>query len=589
MFASMLGLFITGFLIFLIGFGMIGAIISSASQEKKVTLKENSVIYMNLQEEITDRTSENPFDHFDFNNFESAPQLGLNDILRSIEQAGEDDRVQGIFMELDFVMIGYAAIDEIRDALLEFRSKGKFVYCYGEVFSQKAYYLASAADEVHLNPSGMLDFRGISSQRLFFKRALEKLEIEPQVIRHGKFKSAVEPFIREDMSEANRAQTQQFIGTMWDHLVQGISASRAVSSDELNRLASTLSVTLPEKALNASMIDRISFRDEVIDMIKMEMEVEEDDDLEMIKLRKYARVDLEKGEEDVDSELERKKNQIAVVYASGDIVSGKSGDNTMGSKTIAKAIKSARENEKVKAIVLRINSPGGSALASDVIWREVMLTKGTKPVIVSMGDLAASGGYYIACGADTIVAGENTITGSIGVFGVIPNMQGLFENKLGITSDTVNTNKYADMGSGVRPLSDHETVVITEMIEKIYDDFISKVAEGRGMSKEDVDEIGQGRVWSGTDALRLGLVDELGGLDRAIELAAESAHLENYSIKELPKQDSFELIFGNFADNMEVNVLKSALGDRYKDYLNIEKAINRRGIFVRLPYDILLD
>ena len=578
----MFGTFLAIFLVFAVLFAIIGIIASTAGGEKEASVKDKSILYIDFEEEVTERTSKDPFENFDWNNFESVPQIGLNDILENLHKAASDDRIKGIFLDLTISQIGMASMNEIRDALVEFKKSGKFIYAYGDAMDQNSYYLASAADKVYMHPGGVLQLNGLSAQRMFFKGTLEKLDIELEVIRHGKFKSAVEPFTREDMSPANRLQTKKFVNSLWNTMVIEMAASRNVSAERINELCDGLTLRSPEDAVNTGLIDGVKYRDEVLAELREKTELEEDAKMLFVEMKNYidAKVDEEK-------ELEDYKNRIAVIYAGGEIRYGESEKDVMGSETIAKAIEKARKDDKVKAIVLRVNSPGGSSLASDIIWRQVVLAKEKKPVVVSMGNLAASGGYYISCGADKIIADENTITGSIGVFGLIPNLKGFFNNKLGITFDTVNTNKYSDLGTGTRPMKPVERQFITDIVERIYDDFVSKVAEGRSMTYAEVDSIGQGRVWSGTDALNIGLVDEIGGLNRAVEVAVELAELENYSIYELPeRKNAIEELMKQFGGSLESRMAEKYFGKYYSDFNSAYKGMTEFGIYTRMPYDL---
>jgi protease IV len=514
-FASMVGFFLTFFLMFIIV-----AIVASASGGKKeVFIKKNSLLHLRLNEEIADRANENPFSSLQFGNF-STP-LGLHDITENIRKAAEDENIAGIFLDLGAINAGMASVEEIRNVLLEFKKSGKFIQAYSEVYSQKAYYLASVADKIYLHPTGLTELKGLNSEILFFKGTLEKLGLEPQVFRHGKFKSAVEPFIQDKLSDANREQIRTFISSFWNHMLEGIARERKLSVSNLQEIADNLQVTSAEDAKQKKLVDGLKYRDEVLEELKTKTSAEAIDKIHFVSLERY---------QDVKSNKERGTEKIAVVYAEGDIVDGNGDDDEVGSIEFSKAIRKARLDEKVKAVVLRVNSPGGSALASETIWREVVLTKKVKPVIVSMGNLAASGGYYIACEADTIVAQPNTITGSIGVFGLFFNTKALM-NKIGITVDTVKTARYADIMSPTRMVSPAESLIIQREIERIYDNFISHVAKGRKMTKAQVDSIGQGRVWSGIDAKRIGLVDVLGGLDTAIAIAARRAKLDKYRIQ----------------------------------------------------------
>jgi protease-4 len=579
MFASMLGFFLTFVVVFFIFFVMIISV-ASFSKKEVVDVKTNSVLFIDLKQTIHDRGTNNPFEDLDITSFKPANILGLDDILKSIHKAKTDNNIKGICLDLGDINAGIATVEEIRNALIDFKESKKFIISYSEVYSQKAYYLASVADSIYMNPEGMLDFKGLNAQIFFIKGTLKKLEVEPQVIRHGKFKSAVEPFILDKMSAENKEQTQTYINSMWEVMVKNIAESRKISIAELNNIADSLKTQFPEDAVKCKLIDKIVYKDEFLAELKKKLGLDESKKINFVSLNKYI---------DVKESIKQKytKNKIAVIFASGSIESGDGDENTIGSEKLSETIRDARNDSTIKAIVLRINSPGGSALASEVIWREVYLASKVKPVIASMGDLAASGGYYIACAANKIVANPNTITGSIGVFGVLPNMKGLFNNKLGITFDNVKTNKYADLGDVSRPLNEYEKLVILNSIERIYKTFINHVAEGRKMTTEQVDSIGQGRVWCGSDAKRIGLVDELGGLEKAIKLAAELAKLDNYKLVSLPKQkDPFTQIIEQFSGNTKVDLLSSELGDTYKYFEYIRSVSKMTGIQARLPYEI---
>jgi protease-4 len=590
----MLGTFITIMLASIISmiifFGMIGSLISSVSEGQKDKIEKvepNSILHVKLNYEIKDRSSNNPFENFDFSTFESNDGPGLDKIIKSIEKAKTDDKIKGIYLDLTTINGGMATLEEIRLALLNFKESGKWIISYSEIYTQGTYYLASVSDKVYLNPAGIVEHKGLSSELMFFKNALEKLDVEMQIIRHGKFKSAVEPYMLEKMSDANREQYELLLNTAWGSMTKAVSASRNISVEKLNELADNMTIQDAKIAKAEGLVDDILFKDELLAAIKTKLNIEADDDIQSITLKKYSK---SVSKTPFNPKKEKKsENQIAVIYASGEINSGKSKNNVMGSETISAAIREARLDDDVKAIVLRVNSPGGSAMASDVMWREVVLAKQAKPVIVSMGNVAASGGYYIACAADKIVADEKTITGSIGVFGVIPNAQGLMNNKLGITFDRVKTNKHADIMSVFKPLTAEERDIIQIGVEKIYDDFITKVAEGRGMTKEEVDAIGQGRVWTGLDAIKIGLVDEIGGLERAIEIAKTTAKLDDYSIIDYPKRkDPFEELMEELTSNIEAKILTRTLGSEYKYYKKVQDISQQTGVMARMPFDIEL-
>jgi protease-4 len=582
MFATIVGLFVTFALIFFIFLGIVGSIISSASDDSKVSkVSENSVLHLKFNTEIKDRASNNPFENFNFETFEANENLGLAQIIKNIEKAKNDDRIKGIYLDLSTINTGMASLEEIREALNDFKSSKKWIISYAEVYTQGTYYLASVADKIYINPAGIMELRGLASQLMFFKNALEKLDVEVQIIRHGKFKSAVEPFMLEKMSDSNREQMEKILNTMWGSMLNQVSGSRKIDVATINELADGIKIQDAKDALKYKFVDKLTYKDELLSLLRKKLKIDEEEDINYITLGKYAKAKLKNKEKNTS------ENKIAVIFAAGSIVSGKSSKDNMGSETISAAIREARLDEDVKAIVLRVNSPGGSALASDVMWREVTLAKKVKPVIVSMGDVAASGGYYIACAADKIVASEKTITGSIGVFGVIPNAKGFFNNKLGITFDTVKTNTHADMMTIFRPLTAEEKDIIQIGVEKIYDDFITKVAKGRGMTKAAIDSIGQGRVWTGLDAKDIGLVDEIGGLKKAIDIAKEMAKLEDYKLEAYPKRkDPMEQFLLELSGEAEARIMKMQLGESYKYYKKANELSTQSGIMARMPFDI---
>jgi protease-4 len=422
---------------------------------------------------------------------------------------------------------------------------------------------------------------------MFMKGLFEKLEIEPQIIRYGKFKSAVEPLILDKMSAANRMQTMTYLNDLWNKMLSGVAEGRGKTVAELDKMAQDATIQNGKDALENGLVDELLFKDEVMANLRAKLEIEDEDEkINFLGLGKYKDAPTVKG----DDEKTGKKEKIAVIYAVGSIEGGQGDDETIGSEKISAEIRKARKDDKVKAIVLRVNSPGGSALASDVIWREMVLAKKAKPVIVSMGDVAASGGYYIACAADTIIAQPNTITGSIGVFGVLMNAKKLVNNKFGIMVDTAKTNRFADLGSPFRPLTELERGIIQNGVNEIYTDFITKVAEGRGMAVADVDSIGQGRVWSGEDALEIGLVDMLGGIDDAIEIAANMAELENYRVVEYPtKKDPIEKMIQDLSGQGEEAFLKRRLGVHYQYVKDAEELMNMEGVQARMPYQLYID
>jgi protease IV len=580
MFASMLGTLLSIFLGIIIVFLIILGMVSSLGSSKEVFVSNNSVLMLKLDEPISERSSGNPFENFDYTSFSPEPNLGLNDILASIKKAKTDNRIKGIYLELSSIPAGIGTLEEIRNAIIDFKTSKKFVLAFSESFSQTAYYLASAANELYLYPTGILDFRGLKAEMLFFKGTFDKLEIEPQIIRHGKFKSAVEPLIMDKMSPENRAQFTSFLNSIWNHLIKNISNSRGISESELLTIANNNLIEHSKDAVKYKMIDGLAYKDEILSNIRKKIGLKDDKKISFVTLNKYSKTND-------PHQNGFTKEKIAVIYAAGDIESGKGTDNTIGSDNISAAIRKARLDSNIKAIVLRVNSPGGSALASDVIWREVSLAKKVKPVIASMGDYAASGGYYISCAANKIVSEPTTITGSIGVFGVLLNYKKLLNNKLGITTDTVKTGKYADLGTWTRPLTASERMIVQRSVENIYDDFITKVAENRNMSKAQVDSIGQGRVWSAIEAKNIGLVDELGGIDKAIKMAADMAGIKNYRIVSLPEQkEAWVELIEKLSGDAEQVFFKKELREGYKYYSEFSSLLKMKGIQARLPYSL---
>ena len=547
------------------------AIISS---EDEVKVKENSILKIDLANtSVVERSSENPFDGLSLSG-DVASTIELKQVLDNIEKAKLDDNIKAIYINTSYVSAGISQIEEIRNKLLEFKQTGKPIIAYSEVYNQAAYYLSSVANKVYLNPEGVVELKGLSAGFMFYKGLLEKLDIEVQIIRHGKFKSAVEPFMLDKMSDANREQMQLLLNSFADNLFDSIASQRGMTLSDIHNHANNLSLENAKSCLDLHYVDALLYQDQVDDSLLV---ISKSEKLNFISLNKYSNVKVEKKE--------ISRNKIAIIYATGEINSGEGDEKSIGSETTAKAIKTAREDKNVKAIVLRVNSPGGSALASDVIWRETVLAKEEKPLIVSMGDYAASGGYYIACAADSIVANPTTLTGSIGVFGMIPNLQKLYKNKLGISIDTVNTNKHADMGMN-RALTKFEEDKIQKSVVDIYTTFITHVGEGRNMSTTAVDEIGQGRVWTGYDAKDIGLIDTYGGLEKAIEIAVYLAEIEDYRIISLPKKkDPFAELAQKFGGETSISdLVMLKLGLKTELTNPIENLLKRDKIQARIPF-----
>ena len=568
--ATIIGIISSIIVMILLIIGFI-AIISSKDEVK---VKENSILKIDLANtSVVERSSENPFDGLSLSG-DVASTIELKQVLDNIEKAKNDNKIKAIYINTSFVNAGLSQIEEIRNKLVEFKSCGKPIIAYSEVYSQSGYYFSSVADKIYLNPEGIVELNGLSAGIMFYKGLLEKLDIEVQIIRHGKFKSAVEPFMLDKMSDANREQMQLLLNSFADNLFDSIASQRGMTLSDIHNHANNLSLENAKSCLDLHYVDALLYQDQVDDSLLV---ISKSEKLNFISLNKYSNVKVEKKE--------ISRNKIAIIYATGEINSGKGDVKSIGSETTAKAIKTAREDKNVKAIVLRVNSPGGSALASDVIWRETVLAKEEKPLIVSMGDYAASGGYYIACAADSIVANPTTLTGSIGVFGMIPNLQKLYKNKLGISIDTVNTNKHADMGMN-RALTKFEENKIQKSVVDIYTTFITHVGEGRNMSTTAVDKIGQGRVWTGYDAKYIGLIDTYGGLEKAVEIAVYLAEIEDYRIISLPKKkDPFTelaLKFGGETSISDLVMLKLGLKTELTN--PIENLLKRDKIQARIPF-----
>lgn len=576
MFASMAGTLLTILIITLIAFGILAGIIAAAVSSTE-TISQNTVLQLKFDQTIQDRKPSMPI-FFDLSGPDKA--VGLSDILKSIKRAGNDKNIRGIYLDLDDIPAGITTVSEIRDALKDFKSSGKFIYAYSNVLSQKAFYLATVADKLYINPEGGLLFKGLQTELMFIKGTLEKLDVKVQVVRHGKFKAATEPFFLDKMSPENRQQISEMTNDGWDNMLDGISESRGISKEDLNLLADSLRISSSADAYANRMVDSVIYMDQFLDILRSEMGLAKDARIKTITLEKYMKVPFQ------DPNLTA-KDKIAVVYAQGNVVDGEGDDSSIGGDRFAKAIRKARQDSKVKAIVLRVNSPGGSSLASEIVLREILLADKEKPVVASFGDVAASGGYYIACGARKIFAEPTTLTGSIGVWAAIPNFQGLLTNKLGITFDQVMTNDNSDFIPVNKPLSKYQEAVLQKEIEHVYETFVGHVSKGRGLTLAKVDSIGQGRIWSGEDAKAIGLVDDLGGLTKAIQAAADLAGIKDYRTTSLPEQrDPVEQIMEDFFNSRTEQALKKELGDEYRLYEYLKQVRGIRGIQARLPFDV---
>jgi len=553
--------------------------VAAASGSDEPFVDDNSVIVAKFNTPILDRANDFSFSPANLMNLSMESAMGLDQILKDLEKAKTDEDISGIFLRLSATPNSMATIEEVRDALIDFKESGKFILAHADSYTQKTYYLASVADKIYMTPTGDFAFKGLSTQVMFYKRALDKYGVDIQVVRHGTFKSAVEPFLTDKMSDANREQLTVLIGSIWDQMVDEISQARDIPVEDLQGFADNMSVAFDDQAVKKGMIDGLKYYDEVLNELKGMTETDEDDDLPAISLSKYADVGAEKKEVS--------KNRVAVIYAMGNVVTGDADEGSIGSDRIAKAIRMARKDNKVKAIVFRVNSGGGSALASEVIYREVKLAAEVKPVVASLGDVAASGGYYIVCPADTIVASENTITGSIGVFGILPNFQEIMNDKIGITTGVVKTNKLSDIQSTTRPMTADERVIIQSYVDDVYTTFVNHVVEGRSMTFEEVDAIGGGRVWSGVNAMENGLIDVYGGLEKSIEIAAEMAELEDYRVTSLPKlEDPFTAIMNELMGGVKARVIQNELGDSYELYKKAAEISEMKGIQAVMPYTL---
>lgn len=580
--ATVTGLILYSIISSFVFMGIVG-VITMASKGGEVTIKPNSILHLQLNKTIVDRAGNDLLSNFDFASMTPSNPLGLNEILKSIDNAKNDENIKGIYLDLSYIPAGIATIEEIRNSLLSFKESGKFIYAYSDYITQSAYYLASAADKIYMNPVGAFSLQGLRAEVSFFKGAMEKIGVEPVIFRHGKFKSAIEPFMLDKMSDANKEQTLTFVQSIWNHILKQIAEQRNISAEELNKMIDEAKIRDPKTGVENKMIDELIYKDQMVEKLAEASGIDKEKDLRLVKLSKYKKVKQEK------SKKKDNRKKIAIIYASGEVVMGKGKDGSLGSETISKTLEKARKDSSISAIVFRINSPGGSALASDIIWREAVLAQKVKPLVVSMGDLAASGGYYIACPADAIVSNYTTLTGSIGVFGLMFNNEKLMNQKLGITFDGIKTNKYADIGNPHRKMRADEKEIIQQGVEDIYKTFITHVGEGRKMTTQAVDNIGQGRVWSGVNAKEIGLIDEFGGIQKAIKIAAEKVGLEDYKLVELPKQkDAFEELITEFMNDVKVKFLKKELGENYKFYKKIQELQKTQGVQAKIPYDIEL-
>ena len=566
--ATVTGIILSSIVLFIIGMVTLFGIVSTSDTETVV--KKNSVMMLDLNGTLVERTQESPLGILSELFSDDSNTYGLDDILSSVKKAKENENIKGIYLQASMLGTSYASLQEIRNALLDFKESGKFIIAYGDSYTQGLYYLSSVADKVLLNPKGMIEWRGIASAPLFYKDLLQKLGIEMQIFKVGTYKSAVEPFTSTEMSPANREQVTAFIHSIWGQVTEGVSASRSLPVDSLNAYADRMLMFYPaEESVQCGLADTLIYRNDVRNYLKQWVDLKEDDRLPVLGLNDMINVKK-------NMPKDKSGNIVAVYYASGEITdysgSSASEEGIVGTKVI-RDLRKLKDNDDVKAVVLRVNSPGGSAFASEQIWHAVKELKTKKPVIVSMGDYAASGGYYISCVADTIVAEPTTLTGSIGIFGMMPNAKELSE-KIGLTYDVVKTNKFADFGNIMRPFNE--------------DTFVSRCAEGRNMTKEAIEKVAEGRVWTGEAAKELGLVDELGGIDTALEIAVKKAGIEGYTVVSYPaKQDFLSSLLDTKPTNyVEAQILKSKLGEYYQQFGMLKNLTERSMIQARIPFEL---
>lgn len=577
-FASLLALFV----FMVIGILIIAGIVGSIASPKEVETGTKAVLFIDMNQAYPEQTQENPIASFSSGDQYDYP--GVYDVVRMIRYAKSDSAVKGIYLKCNDNVNGFATTEELRNALLDFKKGGKFIYAYGDVIPQKAYYIGNVATRLYCNPKGGVEWKGYALDYVFFKQALERLDIQPQIFYAGKFKSATEPFREEKMTEPNKVQSMEFLSFLYNQLLQKTSETRGIDTASLHSYANNFSIRTAGDALHYKLIDGIKYDDEVQDEIKKRVNIKADEKINWVPIGKYAKAVSYKGG--------KGKDRIALIYAQGDIVDGKGDQNQIGSETYRALIRKARLDKDVKAVVFRVNSGGGSGLASENIWRELTITRKEKPVVLSFGDYAASGGYYLACNADSIFAEPNTLTGSIGVFSIIPNMQNFFKNKLGVTFDGVKTAEHADAMSAVKPLSDLERSYIQGDVDSFYQTFLTRVATGRKLDVASVDSIAQGRVWMGEKALRLGLVDKLGNIQDAVDCAARMAKIKEYKLSEYPEPQSLlDIIFGNYKKVSKSNAIKEELGEEGSGIYNSIKKVKEYicSIQARMPFELRIN
>lgn len=572
-FASFLALIVFSVVVFLV----LLALVSGLMKSETVQTGAKAVLVLDLSKNYAEMPRPNPVAAL---TNEEMEQPSLRDVVRLLDHARTDSSVKGIYLLAGSNANGLGSSEDIRNALLQFKSSGKFIIAYGDIITQRAYQIANVADRLYCNPKGGVDWRGYSLDYFFVKNSLDKLEIKPQIFYAGKFKSATEPFRETKMTEANRLQSSELLNELYANFLVNTSKQRKIDTASLHRMANENLIRFAKDAVTYKLVDGMKYDDEVKNEIKQKLGVGKYDRINFLSIAKYSQAVhiSEKG-----------RDRLAVIYATGDIIDGKGQENQIGSENYVNLIRKVRLDKHIKAIVLRVNSGGGSALASENILRELMLAREEKPVVVSFGDVAASGGYYLSSNADSIFAQPNTITGSIGVFAIIPNMQDFFKDKLGVTFDGVKTATYADAQTITRPLSEIEKNFVQESVDTIYQDFIGWVSKGRRLDRSYVDSIGQGRVWSGTRAVQIGLVDRIGGLEDAIHSAAAMAKLKEYRVREYPEHKSLiQRILGDGKDDLVEEGIRKELGEEnYKTFKTISRIRQvMNGVQARMPFDV---
>lgn len=576
---SCLGTLLALLALFFISIMAISGLVAAFSEDSQVDVKNNSVLHLKIDGQINEQQVDNPLAGLPIPGTDEQ-NIGLIQLKEAIDHAKDDPKISGIFLEIDRPITYYSTLQEIRQSLQDFKSSNKWIVAYNEVYSEGGYYLASVSDEVYMNPYGDVEFNGLTADFMSFKKMLDKLEIKPQVFRVGAFKSAVEPFLLEKMSDENRLQLTEMIGSIYTVMLHDVSESRHIEQARLKEISDDMLVRNAQDAVKFGLVDSLLYKDQFDAVIKSKVE---EDDVNYIKYSEYQKSYTTSSGD---------KDEIAVLVAEGTIMPGKSNpsQNIIGGESFVEELRKARENDDIKAIVLRVNSPGGEPRASDMIWREVKLASAVKPVICSMGDLAASGGYYISMACDTIVAQENTITGSIGIFGIMFDMSGFLNNKIGITFDEVKTGNYGEMYTVTRPLTEGEKRIVQQQLDSFYDTFITKASEGRHVSKDAILAVAGGRVWTGLQAKDKGLVDVMGGINLAIEIAAGKANLDSYQVNYYPKRKPFfEEILSEMGNNVKMRALKSELGEQYTWYLQASKIKSYQGPQARLPFEFTIE